>query len=109
MKSARTSLCVRVRTDTFAERIKQCCKNRSDEWSFIFLGRIEYFMSHLHAADCVYHQSCSVNIRTGRNIPHQYQCGEEYKRAKVGRPETSYRDQHSLRRVIFLKITMRNK
>ena len=97
MKSARTSECVRVRTNTFAETIKQCCKNRCDEWSFIVLGRIEYFMSDLHAADCVYHRSCSVNFRTERNISHQYQCGEEYKRAEVSRPE------NELKRSAFLK------
>ena len=54
-------------------------------------------MSDLHAADCVYHQSCSVKFTTGRNIPHQYQCAEEYKRAKVGRPE------NELKRSEFLK------
>ena len=97
MKSARTSECVRVRTDTFAETIKQCCKNRCDEWSFIVLCRIEYFMSDLHAADCAYHQTCSVNFITRRNIPHQYQCAEEYKRAKVDRPK------NELQRSAFLK------
>ena len=54
-------------------------------------------MSDLHAADCVRHQSCSVNFRTGRNIPHQYQCDEEYKRAEVSRPE------NELQRSAFLK------
>ena len=28
--------------------------------------------SDLHAADVVYHRSCGVNFRTGRQIPTQY-------------------------------------
>ena len=50
---ASLSECVRVKTDVFAKIIKKCCKERSDEWSFVSLGRIEYFMSNLHPADCI--------------------------------------------------------
>ena len=69
---ASLSECVRVKTDVFAETIKKCCKERSDEWSFVVLRRIEYFMSDVHAVDCIYHRSCSVNFRTGKNVPKQY-------------------------------------
>ena len=47
----------------FAETIKKCCKERSDEWSIVVQGRIEYFMSDLHAADFIHHRSCGVNFR----------------------------------------------
>ena len=60
---------IKVKTDVFAETIKKCCKERSDEWSFVVLNRIEYFMCNLHAADCIYHRSCSVNFRTGKTFP----------------------------------------
>ena len=40
--------------------------NRS--MGFIVLGRIETKMSGLHAADCVYHRSCRVNFRTGKQV-----------------------------------------
>ena len=53
-----------------AETIKKCCKEQSDEWSFVVLGRIEYFMSDHHAADCMYRRSCSVNFRTIKNVPN---------------------------------------
>ena len=32
------------------------------------LGRVEYEMSDLDAADCVYHCSCYVNFPTGTHV-----------------------------------------
>ena len=29
---------------------------------------MEYFRGDLHAADCIYHNTCSINFRTGKNI-----------------------------------------
>ena len=39
-------------------------------WSQTVLGRLEY-LRDFHAADAVYHQTCSINLRTGKNIPKQ--------------------------------------
>ena len=76
-----------VKTHGFVQSILKCCESRSDEWSFTVKGRIEFYGADLHAADCVYHHSCSVNFRTGRDIPIQFQCCEPTsKRRKVGRP-----------------------
>lgn len=58
----------KVRTHDFASSILECCKQRSDDWSFNVSGKIEYYQRDLHAADCVYHQSCSVNFRTGKQV-----------------------------------------
>lgn len=33
-----------------------------DECSFTMKGRIEYYGGDLHAADCMYHHTCSVNF-----------------------------------------------
>lgn len=77
----------KVRTIDFGESIVKTCNERRDEWSFVVSGRIGSFVSDLHAADCVYHQSCSVNFRTGKQIPSAYDselCNS--KRSKVGRP-----------------------
>ena len=51
------------------------------------LGRLEYAQD-LHAADSVYHQTCSVNFRTGKGIPKQFSSDYEKdaEKAKQGRP-----------------------
>ena len=53
---------VRVRTAGFCETIKKCCEIRCEEWSYKVKGRLEYSLRNLHAADCVYHHTCSVNF-----------------------------------------------
>ena len=35
-------------------------------------GRIE-FAQDLHAADTIYHQVCSINFRTGKQLPSTFQ------------------------------------
>lgn len=56
-----------VKTDTFVKTILESCDERSDNWSFSVKGRIEYFGSDLHAADCLYRHSCSRNFWTSRD------------------------------------------
>lgn len=57
-----------VRTDDFESRIQEACDLRNDEWAAEVRGRLES-VSDLHAADAIYHQACSVNFRTSKNIP----------------------------------------
>ena len=59
---------VKVKTFEFTKSIKQCCIKRSDQWGFTVLGTVEYKMADLHAADCVYHRSCCVYFRTGKQV-----------------------------------------
>jgi len=42
----------------------------------------------LHAADSVYHQTCSINFQTGKGIPKQFSSDYEKdaKKMKQGRP-----------------------
>ena len=40
------------------------------------LGQINSKTSDPHAEDAVYHQICSVNFRTGKEIPQKF-CGQE--------------------------------
>lgn len=63
------------------------CRKRNDEWSNVVLGRLEYAQD-LHAADSVYHQTCSVNFRTGKGILKQFSSDYEKdaKKVKQGRP-----------------------
>ena len=58
-------------TQDFQDSIAQIWKERNDEWSEIVLGRLEYAQD-LHAADAVYHQTCSVVFRTGKQVPLQH-------------------------------------
>ena len=86
-----------VKTDVFARTILDCCERRSDDWSFAVKGRIEYYGGDLHAADCLYHHSCSVNFRYGFNVPLQYGRVPEAKRRKSGRPKDEEQDQAFLK------------
>ena len=54
---------------------------------FVIWGRIEYFLCDLHAADCVYHQTCSVNFRTNKRLPTAFNMlQDDDTSGKVGRP-----------------------
>lgn len=86
----------KVRTSEFTNSIKKCCQMRGDEWSISVLGRIEYLLSDLHAADCVYHKTCSGNFRTSRQIPQEYCCVTAESK-KCGRP------QNEEQKLAFLK------
>jgi hypothetical protein len=50
--------------DTLLER----CRKRGDKWGQTVRSRIES-VNDLHSADARYHQQCSVNFRTDRDIP----------------------------------------
>ena len=76
-----------VKTDNFTKTILQCCDNRCDDWSVKVKGRIQFYNCDLHAADCVYHQTCSSHFRCGRDIPLQFQTNSDSKRRKPGRPK----------------------
>ena len=84
----------------------QICKERNDEWSEIVLGRVEYAQD-LHAADAVYHQACSVNFRTGKQVPLQH-CSDDgsdkdTKRPRQGRPVDTGKATAFLKVVKFLE------
>ena len=54
-----------VNTDTFSMTILDCCDSHLDNWSFTVKCRIEHYCGDLHAADCLYHHSCSGHFRSG--------------------------------------------
>ncbi|EDO33944.1 predicted protein [Nematostella vectensis] len=59
---------------------------KEDDWGKIVLGRIE-FARDLHAVDAVYHNSCNVNFRTGKQIPkgHDGEGEAKYQKRTLGR------------------------
>ena len=96
-----------VHTDNFTKEILDCCSKRLDNWANFVKSSIECYMSNLHAYDVVYHQRCSVNFQTGRNVP-------TYFRGKVdpsllnpvnisGRPESSGRNNAFLKTCDYLE------
>lgn len=95
-----------VRTIDFQDSIAEVCQERNDTWAETVLGRLE-FANDLHAADAVYHQQCSVNFRTGKQVPLQYFSttsphtdGQPAKRARQsGRPSDATRT------TAFVKVT----
>ena len=53
------------------------------------LGQLNSITSDLHAADSVYHGRCSVNFRTGMQLPKRYFAADistATKRSCLGRP-----------------------
>lgn len=92
-----------VKTDNFTRSILQCCDDRSDDWSLTVKSRIEFFAGDLHAADCVYHHTCSSHFRCGRGIPLQFQKDPETKRRKSGKPLDEEREQAFTKMCLYLE------
>ena len=85
-----------VRTKDFDKSVLQTCRGRNDDWARDVQGRLEYAQD-LHAADAVYHNSCSSNFRTGKGIPKEHTDEKRPGRPKQvtcgGRPETETRSE----------------
>ena len=60
-----------VRTVDFSETIRDICRERKDDWAESVHDRIT-FAQNLHAMDASYHQTCSVNFRTRKDLPKSY-------------------------------------
>ena len=76
----------------------QVCTERNDTWAHTIRGRIE-FAQDLHAADAIYHQVCSINIRTGKQVPSTFQATSEEKKRRIGRPIDTAKEH------AFIKVT----
>ena len=57
-----------INTFDFVTTIKDVCDKRQDQWALLVKGKIEYFRGDLCAADCVYHNTCYKNFRTGKKF-----------------------------------------
>ena len=100
-----------VETQEFQNSIAQICKARNDEWSITVLGRIEYCLD-LCAADAVYHKACSVNFRTGKQIPHKYvgnSTPDKTKRLRKGRPEDAAKNTAFFKVAYFVEENYEEK
>ena len=88
-----------VKTAAFETPIRQVREERKDEWSQDVLGRLSY-TSDLCAKNAVYHQQCSVNYRTGRDIPKQFNGAETDKRQKLENSQAELQEKYEA----FLRV-----
>ena len=61
----------RVTTLQAERTVLQTCFERKDEWAEVVRARILH-VHDLPAADAIYHQACSVNFWTKKQIPMQF-------------------------------------
>lgn len=93
-----------VRTFDFQETVTAVCDSRADAWAEPVKHRIIYAQD-LHAKDAVYHNICSVNFRTGKQIPQRFVADEAVPSKK---PRQGRLVEDVLRREAFLeRMTMR--
>ena len=81
-----------VRTDNFLIEIRKICHKRSDKWGNEVLGRINFY-SDLHAKDCIYHQQCSLNFRTGKRKPKEKAFENKKRKVSSERPMDALREE----------------
>ena len=93
-----------VQTDQFVDTILKVCESRSDDWGFSVKGRIEYYLRDLHAADCVYHHSCSGNFRSLKAVPLEFQNSPAAKRRKAGRPKDEDKEEAFQKMCSYLEL-----
>ncbi|CAC5372506.1 unnamed protein product [Mytilus coruscus] len=73
-----------VRTSEFQCKIEDICKQRKNEWALEVRGRLE-FIQDLHAANALYHQTCSVNFQTLKQTPLAFSPPAKKAKTQAGR------------------------
>eukprot|EP00057_Strongylocentrotus_purpuratus_P016873 XP_011671347.1 PREDICTED: uncharacterized protein LOC105441677 [Strongylocentrotus purpuratus] len=93
-----------VRTFDFQASVVQTCLVRSDKWAVNVKARID-FINDLHAAGAVYHQACSINFRTHKQIPQRFLPFDERpsKKLKLGRPQDQLQTEALLKVVKYFE------
>lgn len=92
-----------VRTVEFKDTVLISCDERGDAWAATVKARVLH-VHDLHAADAVYHQVCSINFRTKKQMPADHQTSETgAKKPKLGRPQEKERLKAFLEVVNFLE------
>ena len=92
-----------VKTIGMKSTILDVWKERQDAWSHSVQARLLH-VHDLHGADAIYHQSCSINFRTKKNIPSAFQQNKtSFKRKEIGRPQDEEANQAFLKVIKYLK------
>ena len=73
--------------------VRRVCEERADDWAEEVRTRILQ-VHDLPAADAIYHQSCSSNFRTKKQIPSTFSFEQpSTKKQKIGRPQDEATDK----------------
>ena len=89
--------------NAFQATIERVCKERNDTWGETVYARIQY-IKDLRAADAVYHQMCSTNFRTHRQVPAKYKRMKPSQQTTLTENETvSHKQQAFLKVCDFLE------
>ena len=93
----------KVITIEMKDTILAICSERRDAWS----DAVQTPIMHIHdlpAADAMYHQTCSVNFCTGKQIPKVFVTEEPaHKKKRLGRPQDEEKMDAFLRVAKFLQ------
>lgn len=93
----------KVTTISMKDSVLAACSDREDAWADTVRARILH-VHDLPAADAMYHQTCSVNFRTGKQIPTLFLTGERHRKKKrVGLPQDEDKTEASLKVARFLQ------
>ena len=94
-----------VRMLEFQESIESICYERNDKWANQVLGRLKFTID-LPAAEAIYHQGCSVNFRTFKNIPQKFHSKTpkiEQDLKSPGRPENQAQKEAFFRIIDYIE------
>ena len=73
--------------------VRRVCEERADDWAEEVRARILQ-VHDLPAADAIYHQSCSSNFRTKKQIPSTFSFEQpSTKKQEIGRPQDEATDK----------------
>lgn len=67
----------------FKDTVLKSCDERGDAWAATMKACVLH-VHDLHAADAVYHQVCSINFRTKKQMPADHQTSETGQKKKTG-------------------------
>lgn len=101
-----------VRTIDFKNTFQEVCRIRNDDWAKEVWGRLEV-VNDLHAADAVYHNQCSVNFRTKKQIPKQFddllEPRQKVQRMGAGHPVSECKNDAFMKVVEYLQDNSENQ
>ena len=86
------------------ETILQACERYHNEWVNTVKPRV-LFVSHLPAADVVYHKQCGVNFNTGKRMQQTFACRQSGDPSADKYPRLSGRPKDEVRSEAFLQVT----
>lgn len=94
-----------VRTNDLPTTNLKVCQERNDDWAVAARGRIET-INNLHAADAIFHQTCSVNFRTIRLYLKDFFRTQKKMKTEVDPKMASKRTILKSSSTIYINITM---